>query len=72
MIQSRLDEYFTQHTLDGTIIQTDHRISTIAGYLSGEVKGVSAYKFFYDGDLEYTLKAQSMSKINSLYLSFLK
>lgn len=65
MMQAVQDEYITQHTTTGTIIQTDHRIAVIAGYLKGEVTGMSAYDYVYSEDLEYTLKAQSLSKIST-------
>ena len=61
-MQATQDEYVTQHLTSGTIIQTDHRIAVIAGYLSGEVTGMSAYDYVYPEDLEYTLKAQSLSE----------
>ena len=62
IMQAVQDEYVTQHTPTGTIIQTDHRIAIIAGYMTGEVTGMSAYDYVYGEDLEYTLKAQSLSK----------
>ncbi len=62
-MQAVQDEYVTQHTTTGTIMQTDHRIAIIAGYLTGEVTGMSAYDYVYKEDLEYTLKAQSLSKL---------
>lgn len=65
IMQAVQDEYITQHTTAGTIIRTDHRIAVIAGYMSGEVTGMSAYDYVYSEDLEYTLKAQSLSM--SLY-----
>ncbi|XP_057381265.1 neuronal PAS domain-containing protein 2-like [Daphnia carinata] len=60
IMQAVQDEYVTQHTTTGTIMQTDHRIAIIAGYLTGEVTGMSAYDYVYKEDLEYTLKAQSL------------
>lgn len=62
MMQAVQDEYYTQHTTTGTIIRTDQRIATIAGYFSGEVTGMSAHDYIFTEDLEYTLKAQSLSK----------
>ncbi len=70
IMQAVQDEYVTQHTTTGTIIQTDHRIAVIAGYLSGEVTGMSAYDYVFKEDLEYTLKAQKLSKSHSLSISF--
>lgn len=67
IMQAVQDEYITQHSTTGTIIQTDHRIAVIAGYLTGEVTGMSAYDYVYSEDLEYTLKAQSLSKSSSSY-----
>ena len=51
------DQYLTRHLPDGRIIYSDHRISTIAGYLPSEVKGKSAFNFFYAEDLPWTTMA---------------
>merc|ERR1719186_950332 len=57
LMESIQDQYLTRHLPDGRIIYTDHRISTIAGYLPSEVKGKSAFNFFYAEDLPWTTMA---------------
>lgn len=51
------DQYISRHLPDGRIIYSDHRISTIAGYLPSEVNGKSAFNFFYAEDLPWTTMA---------------
>jgi len=57
LVESSQDQYITRHTPDGRIIYTDHRISTIAGYLPSEVRGKSAFNFFFAEDLPWTTMA---------------
>jgi PAS domain-containing protein len=57
LVESIQDQYLTRHLPDGRIIYTDHRISTIAGYLPSEVKGKSAFNFFFAEDLPWTTMA---------------
>jgi len=57
LMESIQDQYLTRHLPDGRIIYTDHRISTIAGYLPSEVKGKSAFNFFFAEDLPWTTVA---------------
>jgi len=57
LMESIQDQYITRHLPDGRIIWTDHRISTIAGYLPSEVKGKSAFNFFFAEDLPWTTMA---------------
>jgi len=57
LTESIQDQYLTRHLPDGRIIYTDHRISTIAGYLPSEVKGKSAFNFFCAEDLPWTTMA---------------
>jgi len=56
-MESIQDQYLTRHLPDGRIIYSDHRISTIAGYLPSDVKGKSAFNFFYAEDLPWTTMA---------------
>lgn len=57
LMESIQDQYLTRHLPDGRIIYSDHRISTIAGYLPSDVKGKSAFNFFYAEDLPWTTMA---------------
>jgi len=57
LVESSQDQYITRHTPDGRIVYTDHRISTIAGYLPSEVRGKSAFNFFFAEDLPWTTMA---------------
>ncbi|XP_071042268.1 protein cycle isoform X1 [Parasteatoda tepidariorum] len=54
------DEYITRHSLDGTIIFADHRISTITGHMPHEVTGFNAYKFIHTEDTSVTLFAHHL------------
>nr|BCX71439.1 methoprene-tolerant protein [Pseudothemis zonata] len=51
------DEYLTRHGLNGEIINVDHRISVVAGYLADEVKGQSAFSFMHEQDARWTIIA---------------
>ena len=66
LMEASQDQYLTRHLPDGRIIYTDHRISTIAGYMPSEVNGKSAFNFFYAEDLPWTTMALRHSK-NSQY-----
>jgi len=56
-MESVADQYLTRHLPDGRIISTDHRISTIAGYLPSDVQGKSAFNFMLGEDLPWTTLA---------------
>ncbi|XP_065557066.1 basic helix-loop-helix ARNT-like protein 1 isoform X2 [Artemia franciscana] len=53
LLETLNDEYITRHDLDpgARIVNTDHRISTITGYLSDEVTGKAALSFMHPEDL---------------------
>lgn len=55
------NEYFTRHLIDGRIIFCDHRISLIAGYMSEEVSGTSAFKFMHKDDVKWTMVGLRLS-----------
>jgi len=57
LIEAIQDQYLTRHLPDGRIIYTDHRISTVSGYIPSEVQGKSAFNFFYAEDLPWTTMA---------------
>ncbi|XP_022245750.1 aryl hydrocarbon receptor nuclear translocator-like isoform X1 [Limulus polyphemus] len=59
------DVYITRHKLDGTIIYTDHRISTITGHLPQEVLGYSAYKYIMPEDIPVALFKHNLMFANS-------
>ncbi|XP_076357234.1 hypoxia-inducible factor 1-alpha-like isoform X2 [Tachypleus tridentatus] len=59
------DVYITRHKLDGTIIYTDHRISTITGHLPQEVLGYSAYKYIIPEDIPVALFKHNLMFSNS-------
>ena len=70
-MESIQDQYITRHLPDGRIIYTDHRISTIAGYLPSEVKGKSAFNFFFAEDLPWTTMAMRHSKFFNAFQFFI-
>jgi len=60
IIESMKNEYLTKHLPDGRIIQTDHRISLIAGYFMEEVMGFSAYNYICEEDAEFAGQCQKL------------
>jgi PAS domain-containing protein len=48
--------------VDGRIIFCDHRISIVAGYMSEEVSGTSAFKFMHKDDVRWTIVVLRHSK----------
>ncbi|KAG7188098.1 hypothetical protein KM043_015948 [Ampulex compressa] len=55
IIDANKDEYVTRHLVDGRIIYCDHRVSVVAGYLSEEVSGLSAFSFMHKDDFRWTM-----------------
>ncbi|XP_043678857.1 circadian locomoter output cycles protein kaput-like isoform X3 [Vespula pensylvanica] len=55
IIDANKQEYVTRHLVDGRIIYCDHRISIVAGYLSEEVSGLSAFSFMHKDDVRWTI-----------------
>ena len=68
LIEAIQDQYLTRHLPDGRIVYSDHRISTVAGYIPSEVCGKSAFNFFYAEDLPWT----TMAMRNSNNINFLE
>ncbi|XP_067128091.1 basic helix-loop-helix ARNT-like protein 2 isoform X2 [Centruroides vittatus] len=60
------DEYVTRHSLDGTIIFADHRLSTITGHLPHEVFGRSAYHYIIADDIPVALFAHKLMFANNV------
>ncbi|CAL7935902.1 unnamed protein product [Xylocopa violacea] len=57
IIDANKDEYITRHLVDGRIIYCDHRVSVVAGYLSEEVSGMSAFSFMHKSDRIWAMVA---------------
>jgi len=57
LIEAAKDEYVTRHLVDGRIINCDQRISYIAGYMTEEVSGLSAFKFMHRDDVRWVMIA---------------
>ncbi|XP_034184906.2 uncharacterized protein LOC117606506 isoform X1 [Osmia lignaria lignaria] len=55
IMDANKDEYVTRHLVDGRIIYCDHRVSVVAGYLSEEVSGLSAFSFMHKDDFRWTM-----------------
>lgn len=64
LLEANKDEYVTRHLPDGRIIFCDHRISVVAGYMSEEVSGLSAFGFMHKEDVLWTLIALRQSMIS--------
>ncbi|CAG7727129.1 unnamed protein product [Allacma fusca] len=57
LMEAVQDEYVTRHLPDGRIIYSDHRIAFVAGYLTEEVMGLSAFHFIHQDDLPWATVA---------------
>lgn len=62
LIQASRDEYITRHLIDGRIITCDQRISIVAGYLTEEVSGHSAFKYMHRDDVRWVIIALRQSE----------
>ncbi|KAF2899287.1 hypothetical protein ILUMI_06889 [Ignelater luminosus] len=57
LMEAVKDEYVTRHLVDGRIINCDQRISYVAGYMTEEVSGLSAFKFMHRDDVRWVMIA---------------
>ncbi|XP_043285664.1 hypoxia-inducible factor 1-alpha-like isoform X2 [Venturia canescens] len=57
LLEANKEEYVTRHLVDGRIIFCDHRISVVAGYMTHEVSGMSAFKYMHAEDVLWTIVA---------------
>ncbi|KYB28289.1 Circadian locomoter output cycles protein kaput-like Protein [Tribolium castaneum] len=57
LFEASREEYVTRHLIDGRIIGCDQRISFIAGYMTEEVSGLSAFKFMHREDVRWVMIA---------------
>lgn len=67
IIDANKQEYVTRHLVDGRIIYCDHRISIVAGYLSEEVSGLSAFSFMHKDDVRWTIIGLRQSTIKIFF-----
>lgn len=63
LFEASKEEYVTRHLVDGRIVFCDHRISVVAGYMSEEVSGSSAFRYMHKDDVRWTIIALRQSKI---------
>jgi len=59
---ANFDEYVSRHCLDGTLLYTDQRMSSVLGFLPSEVKGKSAYDYIIPEDYSIALFAHKLSE----------
>nr|AAW81958.1 putative juvenile hormone resistant protein [Culex pipiens] len=57
LIEACKYEYKTRHLIDGRIVQCDHRISVVAGYMTNEVSGLSPFTFMHKDDVRWVIVA---------------
>ncbi|XP_055530543.1 circadian locomoter output cycles protein kaput-like isoform X2 [Wyeomyia smithii] len=57
LIEACKYEYKTRHLIDGRIVQCDHRISMVAGYMTSEVSGLSPFTFMHKDDVRWVIVA---------------
>ncbi|RWS27897.1 Neuronal PAS domain-containing protein 2-like protein [Leptotrombidium deliense] len=62
LLEANDNEYKTRLTLDGRLVDADHRISLITGHFPDEVRGNSAYDYIHEDDLPISLFAHKLSK----------
>lgn len=62
LLEASKEEYVTRHLVDGRIIFCDHRISVVAGYMTHEVSGMSAFKYMHAEDVLWTIVALRQSE----------
>lgn len=55
LMEAFREEFVTRHTIDGQIVYTDHRISTVSGYFAEEVTGVTGFRFMHKEDMRWTM-----------------
>jgi PAS domain-containing protein len=67
LMEAVQDEYVTRHLPDGRIIYSDHRIAFVAGYLTEEVMGLSAFNFIHTDDRPWATVANRQSTISIEY-----
>lgn len=67
LLEAFKDQYLTRHLIDGRIVSCDHRISLIAGYMTEEVSGLSAFKFMHRDDVRWVMIALRQSKLLLFY-----
>ncbi|KAL0279851.1 UNVERIFIED_CONTAM: hypothetical protein PYX00_001324 [Menopon gallinae] len=57
LLEAKKEEYVTRHEPSGKMIYIDHRIAIVAGYMSEEVLGLSAFNFIHPEDVTWTMIA---------------
>lgn len=62
LLEAKKEEYVTRHEPSGKMIYIDHRIAIVAGYLSEEVLGLSAFNFMHKDDVTWVMIALKQSK----------
>lgn len=55
LMEAFREEFVTRHTIDGQIVYSDHRISTVSGYFAEEVTGVTGFGFMHKEDMRWTM-----------------
>lgn len=67
LCDASFDEYISRHSLDGTLLYADHRMSSVIGFFPTEVYGKSAYDFIIPDDYSIALFAHKLSKYCQYY-----
>jgi PAS domain len=62
LIEACRYEYKTRHLIDGRIVESDQRISIVAGYMTEEVSGLSAFTFMHRDDVRWVMVALRQSE----------
>lgn len=62
LLESSKFEYKTRHLIDGRIVQCDHRIALVAGYMADEVHNSSPFTFMHRDDVRWVMVALRQSE----------
>lgn len=62
LVEAVKDEYITRHLVDGRIVNCDQRISYVAGYMTDEICGLSAFGYMHRDDVRWVMIALRQSK----------
>ena len=61
LLEAKKEEYMTRHEPSGKMINVDHRIAIVAGYMCEEVIGLSAFNFMHKDDVTWVMIALKQS-----------
>lgn len=67
LLEATKEEYITRHEPTGKMTYIDHRVAIVAGYMSEEVLGQSAFNFMHKDDVTWAMIALKRSMFSNVY-----